>query len=220
MCNVRDYHVLAEVNLDPKAESATLNLQVDPGQTLTVTAVDPDRKPVSGTMATGVTDLFYSIEYWQESPTIEIHSLHPSKSRRVTIVQAERKLVGFLYLKGTESGSMTVKLQPWGTIDGRIVDDEGQPRGGLALNNLGGIYPEPPGDQGVLPNSSSSPGIRIGRDGRFRIEGLVPGLKYGADAVEGFMYRGDVFKDVIVAPGEVKNLGDVKVVPPKRDGQE
>jgi hypothetical protein len=48
----------------------------------------------------------------------------------------------------------------------------------------------------------------------------VPGLKYGADAVEGFMYRGDVFKDVIVAPGEVKDLDDLKVVPPKRGGQE
>jgi hypothetical protein len=29
------------------------------------------------------------------------------------------------------------------------------------------------------------------------------------------MTRGDVFKDVIVAPREVKNLGDLKVVPPK-----
>ena len=34
------------------------------------------------------------------------------------------------------------------------------------------------------------------------------------------MYRGEVFKDVIVAPDEVKNLGDLKVVLPKKDGQE
>ncbi len=27
-----NYHVLAAVNLDPKAESATLDLQVDPGR--------------------------------------------------------------------------------------------------------------------------------------------------------------------------------------------
>jgi hypothetical protein len=164
--------------------------------------------------------LFSNTEYAQESPVIQIHALHPSKPRRVTISQAARKLVGFVNLRGDETGTVKIQLRPWGTIAGRIVDDEGQPRGGLALNNLGGIYPEPPGDQGILPNSSHSPGIRIGRDGRFRIDGLVPGLKYGADAVEGFMYRGDVFKGVIVAPGEVKNLGDVKVVPPKRDGQE
>ena len=213
-CNVRNYHVLAEVNLDPKAESATVNLQVDPGRTLTVTAVDLDGKPVRGTMASGLTDLFYSTEYAQESATIEIHALHPSKPRRVTISHAARKLVGFNYLKGDETGSMTVRLQPWGTITGRIVDDEGQPRGGLAMYNLGGIYPEPPADRGILPDTSSSPGIRIGRDGRFRIEGLVPGLKYGASA------RGLVFQNVIVAPGEVKDLGDLKVVAPKANGQE
>jgi hypothetical protein len=27
------------------------------------------------------------------------------------------------------------------------------------------------------------------------------------------MYRGEVFHDVIVAPGEVKDLGDVKLIP-------
>ena len=58
ICNVHDYHVLAEVNLDPKAESATLDLQVDPGRSLTVDAVDPEGQPVGGTKATGLTDLF------------------------------------------------------------------------------------------------------------------------------------------------------------------
>ena len=60
----------------------------------------------------------------------------------------------------------------------------------------------------------------MGRDGHFRIEGLVSGLKYGAGAVEGNMYRGGVFKDVIVASGEVKNLGDLKVVPRAKPGSE
>jgi RNA polymerase sigma factor (sigma-70 family) len=220
ICNVHDYHVLAEVNLDPKAELATMNLQVDPGRTLTATAVDPQGKPVIGTMATGLTDLFSTIEYAQESPEIVIHALDPSKPRRVTVSHAARQLVGSVYLKGNETGSLILRLQPWGTVTGRVVDDEGQPRGGLAINNLGGIYPEPPADQGILPNSTTSPGIWIGRDGRFRIEGLIPGLKYGASAHEGFMYRGTLFKDLTVAPGEVKNLCDLRIVAENRDGQE
>ena len=52
------YHVLAEVNLDPKAESATLDLQVDPGRSLTIHVVDPEGQPIGGTKASGLIDLF------------------------------------------------------------------------------------------------------------------------------------------------------------------
>ncbi len=38
-----------------------------------------------------------------------------------------------------------------------------------------------------------------------------------AGVLEGSLYRGEVFRDVTVAPGEVKDLGDLKVVAPGRD---
>ncbi|MGP0062865.1 MAG: sigma factor-like helix-turn-helix DNA-binding protein, partial [Isosphaeraceae bacterium] len=218
-CLVNDQHVVAEVNLDPEAASAALDLQVDPGRTLTLTVVDPDGKPVGGVTATGLTDLFSNIEYEQESPTIEIRALDPSKPRRVTITHAGRKLVGSVYLKGDETGSMTFRLQPWGTITGRVIDEDGQPRGGLGLTNLGRIYyPEQANDRGILPASTVSPGIRIGRDGRFRIEGLVPSLKYGAGASDGMTFLGAVFRDVTAAPGQLKDLGDLKIVPRRAAG--
>ncbi len=137
----------------------------------------------------------------------------------MTITHASRKLVGSVYLKGDETGPLTVRLQPWGTITGRIVDDEGKPRETLDLNSLGFFS-----TGSVLPvrldeQRHSARDIRIGSDGRFRIEGLVPGLKYGASASEGIMFKGDVFRDVTVAPGEVKDLGDLKVIPPKPNGQ-
>ncbi len=215
-CHVADYHVLAEVNPAPGAESATLDLQVDPGRSLTIHAVDPEGHPLGAVTASGLTDLFSSIAYEQDAPTIEVHALDPSKPRRVTLIHEGRKLVGAVYLTGDEAGPLTVRLQPSGTVAGRIVDEDGRPRAGLALSNLGGIYPEPPPDRAILPESRSGAGHLVGRDGRFRIEGLIPGLKYEAGAVQGNFGQGEVFRDLIVAPGEVKDLGDVKVVPYKR----
>ena len=194
-CIVDYYHVLAEVNLDPGAESATVDLQVDPGRTLTVKAIDPEGKPIGGTTVSGLIDMA-QFEMEQESPTIEIYALDPQRPRRVTIKHARRKLVGQIVIKGDETKPLTVRLQSWGTIAGRVVDDDGRPRSPLA------VY-------------SSGPPIFIGRDGKFRIDGLVPGLKYGASVREGGKFPGDIFHDVIVVPGEVKDLGDVKVIPPR-----
>ncbi len=131
----------------------------------------------------------------------------------MTITHEGRKLVGSAYLKGDEAGPMTVRLQPWATLTGRIVDEEGRPRGGITLNTLFAylIDGESHADRGTLP------GLPIGRDGRFRVDKLVPGLKYGGGASEGYMYRGDLFRDVVLAPGEVRDLGDLKVVPRGRD---
>jgi RNA polymerase sigma factor (sigma-70 family) len=214
-CMVIEYHVLAGINLDPKAESTTVDLQVDPGRTLTITILDPEGQPASGTKASGLIDLFSDIPYQQESPTMEVRALDPSKPRRVTITHAGRKLIGSVYLNGDETGTLTVRLQPWGTIYGRVVDDEDQRRKGIQISNIDGSFPRRPAEQGILPGDG-----RVDSDGRFRVEGLVPGLKYGASASAGNLFLGVVFRDVIVAPGEVKDLGDLKVAAPEAQRQE
>ena len=74
------------------------------------------------------------------------------------------------------------------------------------------MFPKRPDVQGILPDD-----VRIGADGRFRVERLVPGLQYGASASDrARRLHGELFRDVTVAPGEVKDLGDLKVVPPAR----
>ncbi len=213
-CYINNYHLLAEIDIDPKAESATLDLQLDPGRSLTVHAVDPDGRPIGGTKVKGVTDLFSDgIEFDQPSPTIEIHALDPSKPRRVIVTHAGRKLIGTAYLKGDEAGPLTIRLQPWGTIAGRVVDEEGQPHKGVEINSIDGIFQKRPDVKVILPAD-----VRIGGDGRFRVERLVPGLKYGASASDrANRLYGVVFRDVTVAPGEVKDLGNLKIVPLRRD---
>ena len=177
-CYIANYHVLAEVDLDPKAESATVDLQVDPGRTLTIQVVDPEGKPIGGTKASGVGELLLDTRIRSGIAHDRDPRPRSVETPRVTITHAGRKLVGSVYLKGDETGPLTVRLQPWGTITGRIVDDDGKPRGGLGLMERRRLRSRPPSK--ACCRAATGRSVRIGRDGRFRIEGLVPGLKYGA----------------------------------------
>ncbi len=214
-CILSNYHAVAEATLDPRAEVTTVDIRVAPGRTVPVTAIDPEGRPIGGTVAKGIGDLFQSTNYPQESASFEVHALDPSKPRRVIVTHFGRKLVGSAYLKGDEAGPVTIRLQPWGAVAGRIVDAEGAPRKGMELRSLGGSNPDRTDVNGILPEGDRAGGIVLGADGRFRVEGLVPGLRYGGTAVEGFVTIGDLFEGVIVAPGEVRELGDLKVIPPK-----
>jgi RNA polymerase sigma factor (sigma-70 family) len=214
-CYAANYHILAEVELDPRSGAVIRDLQVDPGRTVAVTAVDPEGRPLGGTRVSGVADLLGPpIRRLQDSPMIEVHGLDPSRPRPVTIAHDDRKLIGSIILKGDEPGPLTVRLQPWGTITGRIIDDEGRPRGGIGLWSAGGG--EPPPGYGILPGGNIGQGIWIGPDGRFRIERLVPGLKYGISVMDGvIMQIGELVQGVTVAPGQTRDLGDLKVIPLK-----
>jgi RNA polymerase sigma factor (sigma-70 family) len=218
-CHLGNYHTLAEVNLDPNAESVSLDLQVDPGRTVAIHALDPEGRPIGGISVRGIGELFATGETERSSPTFEVHALDPSKPRRVTITHDERKLIGSVYLKGDEAGPITIQLQPWGTVVGRIVHDDGRPRGGVRLSSAGGSNPPNQDLVGILPRGDWNGGIPVGRDGRFRVEGLVPGLKYSGTLTDKFVLSGNLFGDVTVTAGEVKDLGDLKMTPLKAEGE-
>jgi RNA polymerase sigma factor (sigma-70 family) len=212
----RSQAIVTEIHLDPTAESAALDLQADPGRSVTVDVVDPDGGPLGGTKVKGQHELFQTGPRPQESSRFEVTALDPSTPRRVIVMHEGRKLIGTAFLKGDVTGPLTIKLQPWGSVAGRIVDDEGRPRKGVFINSPGGSENKHPETHDILPWSDWNQGIRVGDDGRFHVEGLVPGLKYGANARAGFEAFGELFIDVTVAPGEAKDLGDLKVQPPKK----
>jgi hypothetical protein len=212
-CFVSDFHSIVEVSPDDRAESLTVDLQVDPGRRLSGTVVDPDGRPIGGTKAAGLTDLNRTVFWPLESAEFEVQGFEPGKPLRLLFVHEGRKLAGRLLIEGDEPGPLTVRLQPWGVVTGRLVDDEGQPRAKLQL--LGNIPTrrfDP--ERGLLPRNNE-PDL-TDRDGRFRIEGLIPGLKYGVRASvtrsDGVRILGQVFEDVQVGPGETKDLGDVKAI--------
>jgi hypothetical protein len=209
-CSSTDKHVLAEINPAPRMKEIALELQADPGRTVKGTIVGPDDQLFHSGVDIHTLDVFQGPQQSsRDNPTFEVRGL-PSGPYRLDFLHHGRKLAGSLHLTGKETGDLRVKLEPWGTVTGRVVDAEGQPRGDVTIQGVLTTQPDP--DRGFLKDPSTSDRkTTVDAKGRFRIGGLVPGVKYDAQGGSPNWIDGFLFKEVTVGPGEVKDLGDLKL---------
>jgi hypothetical protein len=212
----RDYHTIAEVNPAKGAESVTCELVLVAGASRAGTVADPDGKPVSGFLACGLEQP----DLWDNRPAREggftVHDLKPDEPRLVQFTHRERNLAGSVVVRGEEKGPLTVRLEPAGTLTGRFVTADGKP---LADLEIIPVTREPVSD----PSKPTKPdvtvgsfpyGLRTDKEGKFRITGLAPGLKYKLAVRRGMFLltpNGDVAAWVTVKAGETKDLGAVTI---------
>ena len=209
-----NYHILARVDPPVGTDAVTLDLQLDPDQTIDLAVIDPEGRPLGGLEVEGRTGFMGSVPQFQEASTVTLNGFAPDGSREVIVRHPGRKLVGSLVVHAADGSPRTLQLGPWGEIQGRIVTDDGKPRPELGLTS-GPLHPTRPRPEpvGHLPRGDIGYGIKTDDQARFHVDGLIPGRHYGAAAGEenGGGIVGDLFDDVTVAPGEVKDLGDLKV---------
>ncbi|MBI1914177.1 MAG: sigma-70 family RNA polymerase sigma factor [Planctomycetes bacterium] len=208
LCLANGYHTLIEIDPAKDAESTSCEIVLDPGRTPSGTVLGPDGKPLAGARVCGLAS--YASTYWGYEPlrTAEYTVFGVSKDRPRTLLFLHEgtKMAGSLRLKGDEKGPLEVRLKPWGTLKGRLVRAGGEPRTGADLMFLlGNRFDDP--DRGTHPTRH----FPIGKDGTFRIEGLVPGMKYDLGVLEKGMIVGSIFKDLTIKAGQTKDLGDVQV---------
>jgi protocatechuate 3,4-dioxygenase beta subunit len=200
-------HTLMVIEPAKDAASLTCEIVLDPGRRLRGIIVGPDSKPLSGVRMGGA---LTGTPMWEHKtrPMAEftVYGLKDGELRNVLALHEEKHLAGSLLLKGDEKGPLTLKLQPWGAITGRLVTGDGQPLpdAEVTLERYGDRVTDP------LAGYHRTRFFQTDKDGKFRIEAFVSGLKYTMRAMSKGRLVGTVFEDLKVKSGETKDLGDVQ----------
>jgi hypothetical protein len=196
------FHTYTEVNPPDRAKSLECDLLLDPGTTPRVQVVDPNCKPLLGTRVLGATAYSHS-RHWTRQPlqtaTLTIWGLGERDSREVVILHEGRRLAGAVTVRGDTKEVLTVRMQPWAVITGRLVSAKGEPRPSVLLRLR----------DDLLPNSK----LQTDKDGRFRMEGLASDVAYTLEEIRNGQPVRSLLKDRKVKPGETLDLGHVTGVP-------
>jgi RNA polymerase sigma factor (sigma-70 family) len=160
MLPVSKYSAFSPINPDERAESAALDFALQPARTLRGMVVGPDGRPLTGAEVAGLTARPDDERLGGASFTVT--GLNPRGTRHLAFRQAATGLGKALTVRGDETGPLTVRLEPCGSVVGRLVDKDGRPVPGvtvcLGAGNGFGVTAE------------------TDRDGRFRAA-VLPGQK-------------------------------------------
>ncbi|HTU93073.1 MAG TPA: sigma-70 family RNA polymerase sigma factor [Gemmataceae bacterium] len=200
------------LDLAADAVTAKCDLFVERGTTRTIRIEDPEGKPLTGTIVAGVTARYPTV-YPIKDAACTIFTLDPKKPRRLFFFHTERNLAGSMTLRGDEKEPLTVRLVPAGSVTGRLLDRDGQPIAGAYVD-----LDTPEGTYGTARElyrrlQLRRPPIRTDKNGRFRIDGLVPDVKFMLSIYQGrTVLDGEPrIGERQVKPGETLDLGAVRV---------
>jgi hypothetical protein len=223
-CMSGSYNLLVPVNPPSDAEEIAVDLKLRSGADVTARVRTSDAQPLGTYYVLGTEG---RDDAWREQneDRFTIVGCFPDEKRRLFLYQPARNLVASADVTGVPGESIEIRLQPGGTVVGRLLDERGEPLEGALLAGDGmplrvkvGHLAELRGDRGIVP--ILSPFLATAANGRFEIKGFIPGLKYSAFFV--FPLRSGpvigprivpIVTNVTFKSGETQDVGDVGVTP-------
>ena len=195
-------NAIKEINPPEGATAVRCDLALERGDAIHVTAIDRESKPVAGCLVTGRV----GVSGVAERATFDFENLSLGETRPILIEQKERGIGKFLLLKFDENTprTMSITLEPCATLVGRLLDADGAALGGVYLTAV----PYPGGH--FWPRL---PSVICGADGTFKYTRLLPGCDYHVFAEGAKLGFRDVAKRLKIEPGEVIDLGDIRLKP-------
>jgi hypothetical protein len=185
------YNALCFIHPDEGTNSLDLDVTVRPARPLRGSVIGPDGKPLRGVKVCGLTSM--PDAEMLETASFLVEGLNPRRTRELSFYHKEKRLGRFLTIRGDETKTLSVQLEPCGEVLGRVVNRAGRPVSGASMwfhsdgNGLS-AYAE------------------TDHQGRFRAA-LVPGLPYrwgGTTDQHSLSTRVDL---LTVESGKIKDLG-------------
>jgi hypothetical protein len=195
--------------------------------------VGPDGKPLAGASAATLSDaagLFRmsaraSVAIDRDTGTFTATDMDPRQPQGLIFSHEGRKLAAHAEVRGDARDPVTVRLQPWGTLKGRLLGAGGEPLSGVTADVA---VRDKAGGGHTLRRGVLGRPVATDKEGRFEMEGFVPGLTFDLvftaarpGSVPRLPLPGQAAGRVIHIvnglswkPGEAKDLGDLKTQPP------
>jgi hypothetical protein len=209
---------------DPK--SLVQDIALQPARPLSVGVAGPDGRPLTGAYVAGL-HAIWGLRGAQnlQSASTRVHGLAPREPRVLIFLHPEKQLGRVQTIHPDDKEPFTIRLEATGALTGRALDAGGRPWAGLkvkagyhveelrqALTEGKDFMPLPeellyevPEWDRVINRETTTD-----KDGKFRIDGLIPGLKYDLTLNDGTA-QGVIRREKLsVESGKDKELGDLK----------
>jgi RNA polymerase sigma factor (sigma-70 family) len=203
------------------------DIALKPVKARTGQIIGPDDQPLTGVYAAGLHALLQfdrGIEPLK-SASIQIHGFMPKETRVIVMVDIAKRLARVQRVAAGEGEPLTIRLEPTGSLAGRVLDKERRPMPGLKVKASYRILEVDQARRAGRDCRDLPPELlydysewdkiinreaTTDKDGRFCIDNLVPGLPYDLAVSDGAAQEIIRRERLTVESGKEKYLGDLR----------
>jgi protocatechuate 3,4-dioxygenase beta subunit len=207
-----DIHAYRILRPGDGTTALTVDFALEPGLKRQGRLLDPDRQPIAGAKAFQLSpNRRQPNGYVLTGTEFTADALNLAKPRRLLFWHDERKLAGSVVLRGDEPEPVTVTLQPLATLTGRAIAKTGEPLVAHSVEYSGWPELRLPHEDGKRRDENP---ILTDAEGRFRLTGLPAGVPLQISVIVPKTRFATIHVDkVVVEPGQIKDLGDLRGTP-------